>query len=103
MNDKEKLQEMLDKHKRYYVYHDFSAQFNEADIEWLLDQVEKMKEEIEILNGALDLKAQEFNIKLKKTVQYEKALREIDTHIRSTTDPVPYIIETLKRVLPEYE
>ena len=32
-----------------------------------------------------------------------EALREIDTHIRSTSEPVPYIIETLKRVLPEYK
>jgi hypothetical protein len=34
---------------------------------------------------------------------YLKALREIDTHIRSTSDPVPYIIETLKNTLPEYK
>ena len=33
---------------------------------------------------------------------YEDALREIDMHIRSTPEPVPYIIETLKRTLPEY-
>lgn len=32
-----------------------------------------------------------------------EALREIDTHIRATSDPVPYIIETLKRTLPEYQ
>lgn len=34
---------------------------------------------------------------------YLEALREIDTHIRSTSDPVSYIIETLKRSLPEYQ
>jgi hypothetical protein len=31
-----------------------------------------------------------------------EALREIDTHIRSTINPVPYIINTLKNTLPEY-
>ena len=40
MNDKKKLQEMLDRYKRYYVYHDFSAQFTEGDIDWLLGQAE---------------------------------------------------------------
>ncbi|WP_342480463.1 hypothetical protein NST07_25960 [Paenibacillus sp. FSL L8-0340] len=30
------------------------------------------------------------------------ALREIDTHIRATSDPVPQIVSTLKQVLPEY-
>lgn len=30
------------------------------------------------------------------------ALREIDTHIRATSDPIPHIVTTLKRVLPEY-
>lgn len=30
------------------------------------------------------------------------ALREIDTHIRATSDPLPYIIKTLKETLPEY-
>lgn len=38
MSHKEKLQEMLDRYKRYYVYHDFSAQFTEGDIDWLLGQ-----------------------------------------------------------------
>lgn len=31
------------------------------------------------------------------------ALREIDTHTRSTKLPTPYITETLKKVLPEYQ
>jgi vacuolar-type H+-ATPase subunit D/Vma8 len=34
---------------------------------------------------------------------YENALREIDTHIRSTSEPIPYIIQTLKETLPEYK
>lgn len=33
---------------------------------------------------------------------FMKQLREIDTHIRSDKKPVPYIIETLKGCLPEY-
>ncbi|MGD6876834.1 hypothetical protein [Bacillus infantis] len=31
------------------------------------------------------------------------SLQEIDTHIRSTREPLPYIIETLKQTLPEYQ
>ena len=31
-----------------------------------------------------------------------EALRQVDTHIRATPDPVPYIVDTLKRALPEY-
>ncbi|MNC70274.1 hypothetical protein D3C75_1210670 [compost metagenome] len=31
-----------------------------------------------------------------------ESLREIDTHIRATSDPIPHIVATLKRVLPEY-
>lgn len=30
-------------------------------------------------------------------------LREIDTHIRATSNPIPHIVATLKRVLPEYD
>jgi vacuolar-type H+-ATPase subunit I/STV1 len=37
-----------------------------------------------------------------KAEKYENALREIDTHIRSTSEPVSYIIQTLKETLPEY-
>lgn len=34
--------------------------------------------------------------------KYLKALRRIDTHIRSTSESIPYIIKTLMCVLPEY-
>lgn len=34
--------------------------------------------------------------------QYVEALRDIDTHIRSTPEPVPHIINTLKETLPEF-
>ncbi|NMA58233.1 hypothetical protein [Clostridium cochlearium] len=35
--------------------------------------------------------------------KYLKALIQIDTHIRSSKKPIPYIIETLKSILPEYQ
>ncbi|WP_176215144.1 hypothetical protein [Cytobacillus gottheilii] len=35
--------------------------------------------------------------------KYLVALREIDTHIRSTKDPIELIVDTLLRTLPEYE
>lgn len=31
-----------------------------------------------------------------------EALQDIDTHIRATRDSIPHIVETLKRVLPEW-
>jgi len=34
---------------------------------------------------------------------YVDALREIDTHIRSDKEPIKYIVETLKSILPEYQ
>jgi len=55
--------------------------------------------------GNITIKEFERDIKLlQETCRiYEDALREIDTHIRSTEKPVKYIIETLKSVLPEYK
>lgn len=41
--------------------------------------------------------------KAKQAQRYEKALRMIDGHIRSTKEPIPHIAETLKAVLPEYK
>lgn len=41
---------------------------------------------------------------MEQTIErYEEALREIDTHIRATSEPIPYITETLKKTLPEYQ
>jgi hypothetical protein len=46
----------------------------------------------------------DFAISLAKQVKlYYEALEDIDTHIRSTSDPVPYIIQILKETLPEYK
>ncbi|RXI65326.1 hypothetical protein DQN76_14660 [Clostridium tetani] len=44
----------------------------------------------------------EFDKSMKNNIELE-ALREIDTHIRSTQNPIPYIIETLQNALPEYQ
>lgn len=38
-----------------------------------------------------------------KSAHYVEALRQIDTHVRATREPVPYIIGELVKVLPEYE
>lgn len=35
--------------------------------------------------------------------RYHQALEQIDCHIRSTPYPVPHIVDTLKRTLPEYK
>lgn len=34
--------------------------------------------------------------------KYLEALRSIDIHIRSTSKPIPFIVEELKAVLPEW-
>jgi hypothetical protein len=60
------------------------------------DKLEELKQEIVVLKVYLE----EDGGMLKF---YLKALREIDTHIRATREPVPYIIDTLKETLPEYD
>lgn len=35
--------------------------------------------------------------------KYLAALREIDTHIRSKSEPLEHIVDTLLKTLPEYE
>lgn len=43
-------------------------------------------------------------VSLEKEVgMLRDALEKIDIHIRSTGDPVPHIIQTLKDTLPEYK
>lgn len=63
---------------------------------------ERLKAEVKALTLTADVSGWE-------VVGYEEeneglfvALREIDTHIRGTSDPIPHIVATLKRVLPEY-
>jgi septum formation inhibitor-activating ATPase MinD len=40
---------------------------------------------------------------ISENEKMSNALREIDTHIRCTPEPVPYIVNTLKETLPEYK
>lgn len=49
-------------------------------------------------NAAAEHKKQDKSIE----ENFLKALRKIDTHIRATKDSIPYIVETLKNILPEY-
>jgi hypothetical protein len=58
-------------------YHGWADGLRFEDYIWLLQQAEKVE-------------------------KYEDSLRSIDTHIRATGNPVPYIIGTLKKTLPEY-
>lgn len=39
----------------------------------------------------------------REALGYQAALRDIDTHTRGTSEPIPYIAETLKMALPEYD
>lgn len=45
----------------------------------------------------------EYHEVLEKMEKYEETLRNIDKHIRSTPDPVQYIVKELKSALPEYK
>lgn len=40
---------------------------------------------------------------VKKAERYESSLREVDTHIRSASEPIDSIVSTLKNTLPEYQ
>ncbi|MDZ5711635.1 hypothetical protein [Jeotgalibacillus haloalkalitolerans] len=74
------------------------------------EQNAEMKEELKVLRSTKSTnvkyaveqqgRAHYFQVQSEK---YEEALRDIDTHIRSTPYPVPYIIGSLKEVLPEYK
>jgi DNA repair exonuclease SbcCD ATPase subunit len=109
MNDKERLQEIREKQEKCKAGETFwSISFD--DVDWLIEQAEKVKQleqEIEKLkwhNQNLMNSGYEYTFELERELQQaQSALREIDTHIRSTPDPIPYIIETLKRSLPEYK
>ena len=63
---------------------------------FLYDLIQDLQEENEQIKGAYKDREDDFDHLLKM-------LREIDTHIRSDKFPVPYIIETLKSCLPEYQ
>lgn len=54
-------------------------------------------------NEAIELFLDWYNYKQTKEEEYLEALRKIDNHIRCTSEPMDYIIEELKKVLPEYK
>lgn len=51
----------------------------------------------------VNLDAEKFQEMSDLVQKYENSLREIDNHIRATSEPIPHIIKTLKDTLPEYE
>lgn len=65
------------------------ARFNDTDLEMILEKFDLAIRDYEDLRHGEEI--------------YLNALREIDTHIRSTSEPVKYIIETLLKTLPEYQ
>lgn len=78
---------------------DFITEAREALPYWI-NRAQAAEAEIE------RLKAENVRVVAASGAGYEKlleALREIDTHIRATADPVPYIVATLKQALPEYK
>lgn len=44
----------------------------------------------------------EFKRTMEEREKLIEGLREIDTHIKATSDPIPHIVQTLKELLPEY-
>jgi seryl-tRNA synthetase len=78
----------------------------------LLNQLEEenkqLKRQLSLLCPIADLPVieslmTEKQMYMEQIKEYEDALREIDVHIRATPEPVPYIIDILKKVLPEYK
>ena len=65
------------------------ARYNGTDLEMILEKFDLAIRDYEDLSQGEEI--------------YLNALREIDTHIRSTSEPVKYIIETLLKTLPEYQ
>jgi predicted nucleic acid-binding Zn-ribbon protein len=113
MNDKERLQTIKDQFE-WGEENLESGIYNleSDDINWLIEQAERVQRCQESYSGLNKMydhwrnKAKELEKQLQqaqaKAEKYENALREIDTHIRSTSEPVSYIIQTLKETLPEY-
>jgi predicted nucleic acid-binding Zn-ribbon protein len=126
MNDKEYLQEIKNDVFKQIDYSltqgevcDYIS-LEEEKVNWLIEQaqkVEQLQQEVQGLKAIEIASLSEIDhldneiSKLKRQLQkaqvkverYENALREIDTHIRSTPEPIPYIIQTLKATLPEYK
>jgi chaperonin cofactor prefoldin len=77
-------------------------------VEELQQENEKLRKQLSMLCPIGDLPViesllAEKQMYMKQIKEYEDALREIDIHIRAAPEPVSYTIDTLKKVLPEYE
>jgi hypothetical protein len=59
--------------------------------------------EIELSPKAIEYLISEVKQLRVESDKYKYALQRIDCHIRSTPEPIPYIVETLKRTLNEYK
>lgn len=66
-------------------------------------ELERMTDELRNAKETSKMWQAEAVVQKRSADKLIEALREIDTHVRSTSDPVPHIIETLKSVLPEYK
>lgn len=68
----------------------------------LIAENARLKAEVKALTLSGDAAGWEVVGYEEENERLTEALREIDTHIRATSDPIPHIVATLKRVLPEY-
>jgi predicted nucleic acid-binding Zn-ribbon protein len=74
-----------------------------ADIFYdLKDEITYLKMEINMCEKAIEEDEKTKQRLCDQIDFYITALREIDTHIRATSEPVSYIIKTLLKTLPEY-
>ncbi|USG65184.1 hypothetical protein NDK47_24175 [Brevibacillus ruminantium] len=78
-----------------------------ADLRFLMKRYDEEKRKLrEQLQRTVELYQFECRRREEETEERDKlveALREIDTYIRGTRYPLPYIAEVLKNTLPEYE
>jgi conjugal transfer/entry exclusion protein len=84
----EQLQKQLEQLKDEHRFRLKMLQKQEKDLMKVCEERDRLKQQLHQAQA--------------KAEKYENALREIDTHIRSTSEPVSYIIQTLKETLPEY-
>jgi hypothetical protein len=85
------------------IYDSLDAEFiaaSRSDIPKLIETIDALEIAHErSLNYMSDT-----NAELRHDIEkLESCLREIDVHIRSTNDPIPYIIKSIKNILKEYE
>jgi predicted translin family RNA/ssDNA-binding protein len=66
------------------------------EMDWIFEQIETLQK---LQKGYRDIYLSANQMKR----EYGEALREIDKWIKSTSKPVPYILETLKKTLHEYK